>query len=147
MIDRSTEGYVKLLLDIDPEGAVQELESVWAVPVANGYRIDNIPFYARSVASGDVVTAVPDAGGMLRYTGLAESSGHNTIRLWFADEADVQRVRDELRAMGCSSELDLSRLVAVDVPAEVSYTTVRSYLEEHEAAGVFEYEEGCIRHE
>ncbi len=47
--------------------------------------------------------------------------------------------------MGCSSELsELPRLVAVDIPADVEYRGVREFLEQGEADGEFEYEEGCL---
>lgn len=141
-----SERHVKVTLKLEDGGESHELESVWAVPERSGFRLDNIPFYAKHVAFSDVLSAVPDEDGLLRCTGVAIASGHSTVRLWFASEADVQQIRDELRAMGCASELDLSRLVAVDVPPEVSYATVRSYLDGRELAGVLEYEEGCIAH-
>jgi hypothetical protein len=49
-----------------------------------------------------------------------------------------------MRALGCNSELDLPRLVAADVPPNIPYEQIRSYLDEKERAGVFEYEEGCL---
>lgn len=135
---------VKVLLDIQRDDGSTELESVWAIQVETGYRLDNIPFYARGYAWGDVVAASLDPGGILRCNGLVSASAHSTIRLWFADEGQVQRVRDELRSMGCGSELDSARLVAVDVPRSVSYLVVRDYLEGQHRLGVLEYEEACL---
>jgi hypothetical protein len=48
--------------------------------------------------------------------------------------------------MHCGSEVDLARLVAVDVPATVDDAMVQKYLDEKESAGVFEYEEACLGH-
>lgn len=138
------EQHVKVLLDIERDDGRFEVESVWAVPENGGYRLDNIPFYARGLAFGDIVSATPDTDGLLRCTGLVTASGHSTIRLWFSDSNDVHSVRNELRAMGCDSEQDISRLVAVDVPPVVPYEEVRNYLEEKERAGLLEYEEGCL---
>ena len=143
MSDPPSQKHVKVLFDVEGDGGTQ-LESMWAVPVDGGYRLDNIPFYVRGFASGDVVSATPDPDGLLRSTGLVCASGHSTVRLWFADAGDVQKVRDELRAMGCDTELDLPRLVAVDVPPSIPYERIRTYLDEKERAGVFEYEEGCL---
>ncbi|MDI3291178.1 DUF4265 domain-containing protein [Polyangium sp. 15x6] len=136
--------HVKILFDVENEDGTVDLESLWAVPVSNGYRIDNIPFYARGVACNDIVAASPDEDGMLHFSGLITASGHSTVRLWFRDEADVPVVRDYLRRMGCASESDLPRLVAVDIPPTVPYDALRKFLDEQEAAGVFEYEEGCL---
>lgn len=136
--------YVKILLDVEGDDGTLEIESIWAVPEHEGYRLDNIPFYARGFALGDIVSATPDSNGMLRCTGVMSASGHSTIRLWFAETEDVQKIRDELREMRCSSELDLSRLVAVDVPPDIPYEEIRDYLNKKERAGIFEYEEGCL---
>lgn len=138
--DIESAGLVKVLFNLENK----EVESVWARPVENGYQIDNIPFYAMEIACNDVVSVKSDKNGMLHYAGLVAASGHSTIRLWFANETDVGRIRNELRAMNCSSEMDLPRLVAVDIPPAVPYGNVRRYLDEQEAAGTFEYEEACL---
>lgn len=110
--------HVKVLFEYDdgtPERC--EVESLWAIPREDGYQLDNIPFYARGVANGDVVAVRRGPDGELWYDELVKPSGHSTLRLWFAREEDVQKTREELRALGCASELsDLPRLVAVDVP-------------------------------
>lgn len=136
--------HVKILFEVENEDGTTDIEGVWAVPDGTGYRLDNIPFYAREVAVHDVVGATPDPDGALRFEGLQRASGHSTIRLWFEKEDGVQAARDHLRGLGCPSELDLSRLVAVDVPPTVSYATIRAYLDGQQASGVFEYEEGCL---
>lgn len=135
---------VKILFYIEQDDGTFEIESLWAVPEQVGYRLDNIPFFAQSVAWGDVVAAESDPDGGLRYTGLVTASGHSTVRVLLNDPKDVQRVRDELHAMGCDSERWKSSLIAVDVPPTVSYSIVRSYLEHGELSGAFEYEEGCL---
>lgn len=136
--------HVKVLFELDSSHEHIDVESVWALPVTNGYQIDNIPFYAKEVACNDVISAEPDEDGALRFKSLIAASGHSTIRLWFSDEKDVPRVRNELRDMGCVSELDLPRLVAVDIPPSVAYGKIRAYLEQQESKGIFEYEEACL---
>jgi Domain of unknown function (DUF4265) len=122
-----------------------EVESLWALERHDGFEIDNIPFYARGVALGDVVATRADGDGLLWFDHVVRTSGHSTIRLWFAREDDVKNWREMLRNLGCSSEIsDLSRLVAVDVPPEVEYERVKGLLEEGEAVSLLEYEEGCL---
>ena len=145
--DKGKANHVKILLEVEDEDGKVEIESVWAVPVENGYQIDNIPFYAKEIAYGDIVSAEPDEDGMLSFKELIAPSGHSTIRLWFAKETDVTQVRDALRGMGCPSELDLSRLVAVDIPPSIPYESVRTYLDQQESEGIFEYEEACLGQE
>ncbi len=136
--------HVKVLFDIENDDGTIDVEGIWAIPTPNGHRIDNVPFYAKGLACNDEISAALDADGMLHFVELLTPSGHSTVRLWFANESDVQLVRDTLRIMGCSSELDLSRLVAVDIPPTVSYSHVQKYLERQESAGILEYEEACL---
>ena len=39
---------------------------------------------------------------------------------------------------------DLPRLVAVDVPPHVPYEGIKTFLEQGEQAGQFEYQEACL---
>jgi hypothetical protein len=122
-----------------------DIETMWAIKRDDGYVLDNIPFYVKELALGDVVDARPDAEGVLWFSELVRPSGHSTIRLWFSGDEDRESVREALRRMGCASEVsDLPRLVAVDVPPEVPYEKVKAFLEQGERAGRFEYEEACL---
>ncbi len=136
--------HVKVLFYVEEEDGTVEVESMGAVPEADGYRLDNIPFFARSVALGDLVAAEVEADGALRYTGLIAASGHSTIRVLVGDPAALQGVRDALLAMGCDSERWKTCLIDVDIPPAVAYATVQAYLEGGVRDGVFEYEEGCL---
>ena len=139
--------HVKVQLRFQASGGKEEVETVWALRHSKGFQLDNIPFYAMGFASGDIVAAVPDLDGLLVVTGVVRPSGHSTIRLWFAKDhqSDIAEVRKALKTLGCATELsDMPRLVAVDVPAEVSYAGVKSYLDELEKRGLLEYEEACL---
>ena len=130
--------------DETPDGRY-EVESMWAEPQADGYKLDNIPFHAKGVACGDVVAVTAGPDGAPWYDRLVLASGHSTIRLWFTREEDVKRVRDELRDRGCESEQsELARLVAVDVPPRVPYAPIKARLDAQEREGLFEYEEACL---
>lgn len=136
--------HVRVQFYIPQDDGTFEVESLWAVPVAIGYRLDNIPFFVRGLAWGDVVSVEAEPDGGLRYKELVATSGHSTVRVLLSFPGDTQRVRDELGALGCSSERWRNNLIAVDVPPNVAYESVRSYLDIGEKAGLFEYEEGCL---
>jgi hypothetical protein len=144
MTEALASSHVKVVLEVERDDGAFDLESVWAVPEAEGYRLDNIPFYARGVALGDVVRAVADPDGLLRCVNLIGKSGHSTVRLWVEDARNVAGIRQYLRDARCSSELELDRLIAVDIPPDVEYSMIRKYFEDGERAGLFEYEEGCL---
>lgn len=143
MIDR-----VKILFEYDA-GTLgsTEVEAMWAIRTAEGFKLDNIPFYAREISAGDIISASPDPDGMLRFKTLITPSQHSTVRLWFTKgrEDEVPHVRQALRDLGCPSELsDLPRLVAVDIPPTISYDIVRNVLNNYESDGLLEYEESCL---
>lgn len=143
-----TSKHTKVLLEYENSSGQTEIESVWAVPVEHGYRIDNIPFYAHGLSFDDTVAAIPDTDGLLRFSGVISPSGHSTLRLWFKDAQRVAEVREALNSRGCASELsELPELIAVDVPPSVNYVAIRGFLDAGEGAGVFEYEEACLRHD
>jgi len=135
----------KIFFEILTENSDEyETESIWAFPVAGSYKLDNIPFYVKGVSLGDVVSA-EKVDGCLYMKELLESSGHSTVRIWFSDQREVQAVRETLKSMGCSSEIsDQPQLVAVDIPSEISYDEIRTYLDEGESNGKWDYEEACL---
>lgn len=138
------QNHVKILFEVNNDDGSIDIESMWAIVEPGGYKVDNIPFYATSIAVGDVVRAEPDADGLLRYSGLVSPSGHSTVRIWVSKKEDVENIRKELRSMGCSTEMHLSRLVSVDIPPSLSYPYVKNYLEKLENGGILEYEEACL---
>ncbi|HZF53577.1 MAG TPA: DUF4265 domain-containing protein [Polyangiaceae bacterium] len=137
--------HVKLRFPFTNSRGEGETEAMWTLRRDEGYEIDNIPFYATGVALGDIVGAEPDIDGVLWYSKLVRPSGHSTIQIFFSSENDVDIVREELKRMGCDSEVsDIRRLVAVDVPPSVPYARVKEFLDRGAEAGTFEYQEACL---
>ena len=133
----------KILLEYE-DGDDMTLESVWATPVGEHYRIENIPFYATSVAYGDVVS-VEDREGELFFDDLIEASGHSVIQIIFFDKKDVEQVTQDLVNLGCDWEgSHISTYIAVDVPSTVSYQTVRAYLDQRASEKVLGFKEACL---
>ena len=129
-----------------PEGGFG-VESVWAIPIDNyQYKIDNILFYAPEYSFGDIVS-VEDRNGELFVNGLIAESGHSTVRIIFNNENDVKDTRTHLKELGCDSEIsEVSILISVDIPPNVSFSKVKNYLEEGEHLSKWSYEESCIAH-
>ena len=139
--------HIKIYLEYETDNEDEfGVESVWALMEADGdgYRLDNIPFYARELALGDIVSVV-ERDGRLHLDELLKASGHSTVRIWFSNQDDVKSTRQQIRAMGCGSEIsDLPRLVAMDVPPEVPYGPIREFLDAGAKAQKWDYEEACL---
>ena len=142
------DGFAKIVFPLSPdeEGYPPFCdETMWAEPLASGlHRVDNIPFFVRGLAYGDEVeTALVD--GAPTFVRVVRWRGHRTVRLLVRSRATTQAIRDELRALGCRSELHSDGiLVAVDVPPAVPADTIRAFLDAGVSADRFEYEEGAI---
>ncbi len=146
------ENYVKIIIPLeqDEDGYPPvSAERIWALDAGEGrYKLDNIPFFARELALGDIVSAVPEEGadeGILRYQRVVEPSGHSTFRVLVYDKAQIQAVRGLLEQLGCGTEKShLPRLVAIDIPPTVSLQAVRQALETGREQERWDYEEACV---
>jgi hypothetical protein len=137
---------IRFVLTRDEDGYPPvESELLWAEPLGNGvYRLDNIPFFVRESSLADDVETEEIAGERV-FKRTMRNGGHRTVRLLACDGHDVPRLRDELRVLGCTSELNQDgRLLAVDVPPSVPSATFVHFLKTGAASGRFDYEEGAV---
>jgi hypothetical protein len=139
--------YVKVIFEYynDASGSY-ELESAWAVKAGEYYKLDNILFYAPEYSVGDIIN-VEERDGELFVTELVEESGHSTVRILFDDVDDVEDTRNQLRKLGCESEIsNVPTLISVDIPPKVEYRKVKEFLDEGSNNGKWGYEESCLAH-
>jgi hypothetical protein len=110
--------------------------------------LDNIPFVARRIALGDLIKAEYDEeDGAYYFYEFKEVSGNTTLRMYFNKIELIESVRKRLEELGCATEAFLARkLIAVNVPKNIEYMSVKQYLEEGERLGEWQYEESCLSH-
>jgi hypothetical protein len=124
-------------------------ETMWAIIVDKSkglYKIDNVPFYASSLSSGDIIFAEYDEDeSMLTYRNTVEYSGNSTIRIVGLDKSsNLSDLVTELQQMGCLIERMNDRYLAVEVPKEIAYHPIKTKLEELEKTELIGYEESCL---
>jgi hypothetical protein len=143
----------RVVFDLEPEDdwPPVEREGLWAEPLGEDeYRLDNVPWFARGVASGDRVLAQPDADGVLKVRERLEWSGRYTIRVIPCGsgtaERQVQEVIDTFSVLGaeCEGALPSFRVIALDIPPTARLSDIKALLIEGEADGRWGYEEGCV---
>lgn len=144
------ENYKKIVfaLEQDADGYPPDRwESLWGYEAeGDRYCIDNIPFYAKGVSSGDLVETKPQEG-QLRFQRVVRPSGNSVFRLYVSDVADRQAARDSFRELGCESELHSNpKFIAVEIPSTVPVEPVEKLLEAGAKSGRWEYEWGVLRH-
>jgi hypothetical protein len=121
-------------------------ESVWAYEVEPGlYSIDNVPFFARGVSWGDVVS-VDRKDDELHFKEVVRPSDHSVLRVIVHDKSKVGEMHDKLKEMNCDTEQShLPSLLTVDCPPTAELRKVLDFLNEGEADGRWTYEEASIR--
>lgn len=125
-------------------------ERIWAKKTSAPYQLElqNIPFFVRGIACGDIIKAKPDHERReLVFDGIVQHSGNSTVRVILRDKTPEmkERVLEIFRGAGCSWEFtNVDFHFAVDIPATVNYRSLRSALVELISAGPIEVEEAFI---
>lgn len=151
----STPVKVRFALERDEDGwPPAESEGLWAEPVDGDlYRLDNIPWFVRGVAAGDVVQARPDTDGVLWFVEVRERGGHMTVRVISRYDGPFdgnrQEVLDVFLRLGVGAEGMSSpvNMVALDIAPDAPLPSVKSLLASGESDGRWYVEEGCISDE
>lgn len=123
-------------------------ERLWAKPLPNGnFKLDNIPFYASGVSTGDEVEA-DQVDGELIFRRVAIASGNSTFRILPIDVATNTTIRNDLAALGCRSEFNQHvGVIAVEIPESLRIQPFLDYIVDAQNAGLIDIEEGALRHQ
>lgn len=137
--------YVKVLFRLQKDGdgyPPAEVESLWGFLRSEGVELDNVPFFAKGVALGDVVKVEKAPDGALEFRSVVRRAGHSTYRILLLKKhpEDPRPTMAELIALGLSVEEDAG-LLAVDVPPDVSLDSIRGYLFQAMDSGRWEVDE------
>ena len=86
-------------------------------------QVQNIPFYVKGIAFGDIVRVRPDHERReLVFDEFVSESGHSTVRVIIKDDGAGVAVEAILRGYNCSWEIDSTGyLWAIDVPPHADY--------------------------
>lgn len=129
----------------DLEG-VLATESVWALKEENGYRIKNIPFFAPNIAFDDIISIEND-NGKLFFDDIIEESGNSTLQLIIYNENDIEEVTKKITSFHCGWEgSHLKGYISVNVPKEISYLPVKTFLDNELHNKKLDYKEACLAH-
>jgi hypothetical protein len=129
-------------------------ESMWAEEISlksatKLYKIDNIPFYTKSVSLGDLVNCVLNKEwGGLEFRAVVEHSGNSTYRIIAKPDRFLSQWGN-LEEKGCSYEstkLNGDMLYAVNVPAAANIDEIYKILRDAEDGEVWIFEEGYFGH-
>lgn len=147
---KQDDNYAKILFRFRSDIFDDEMvETMWATVVDNEkglYKLDNIPFYAPLVASGDIVFAEFDAKEQrLTYRRTVGYSGNSTVQVILVDKTrDINTIRDLFKELSCVSEKANKWYFSMEVPASVDYKPIKQKLDDMETKGIIGYAEPCL---
>jgi hypothetical protein len=124
------------------------VESVWVEDLGNGrYKVENVPFFARQVTLGDVVSAELDFEGNRWFSEVSDSGGGSLLRAVLFQDEVLPVVSTRLTSIGCEIEyIAAHKILAIHVGALASLGQVQAYLREQSDLGTLDYEEPLLRH-
>lgn len=144
------DNYVKILFRFHSNIFDEEMvETMWATLINKDkglYRLDNIPFYAPLIASGDIIFAEFDEQEqMLTYRKTAENSGNSTVQIVLMDKSkDVNQICEAFNKLGCITEKLNEGYIAMEIPSIVDYKNIKKKLDELEMRETIGYAESCL---
>jgi hypothetical protein len=142
--------HIKFLYRFYNDTLEQEtVETMWAVKVDEDkglYMLDSIPFYAKSLAVGDIIEVEYDSDEQgLVLADIVEFSGHSTIQVVILETTiNTDTLREIFHGLGCSTEKQMERYFAIDVPVNIGYRPIRQKLNELEKSGAISFAEACL---
>jgi uncharacterized protein YpuA (DUF1002 family) len=137
---------VKILLTYTDDENNYQIESVWAIPTGNYYKIDNIPLFASNIALGDIVS-VEKEGEELHFKKLIKRSGNSVIQMIIFKEKNTQKVGKDFENLGCNLEgSHIKNLIAIDIPKNIDYKKIKKDLDNGVKHKLWSYKEACLAH-
>lgn len=141
---------IRVVFDLSPEDGwpPAPTERLWAVRVGEDRaRLENIPFFTRGYALGDVITFAEDEEGVLWAKEAVEYSDNCTIRIIPGEDGHRDEVRqavlDAFAPFGVEGEgIGAFGLVALNVPPDAQ--AVKRFVVDGAAEDRWHYEEGCV---
>ncbi|TGE28644.1 DUF4265 domain-containing protein [Hymenobacter metallicola] len=129
------------LEEIDQE---YRIETVDAEYVEDGYRLISIPFFAKHLALGDVIS-VETEDGIHYFEDIIAKSGHSVIRLVFWNRDIIESTIQLMQDYGSRAfRYQESELVAFDIAPSVQYKTIKAFLDDGARSRSWDYEEACL---
>ncbi|RYY36491.1 MAG: DUF4265 domain-containing protein [Sphingobacteriaceae bacterium] len=146
----SDDNYVKVVFKFYSKILEKDtVETMWAeiVDKQKGlYKLENIPFYAQSIASNDIIYAeFDDDEERLIYRHTLEYSGNSVIHVVIMDKTvETNSIIKIFEDMACESEKFKDGYFALEIPANIAYYPIKQKLNELSDRGIIDYAESCL---
>ena len=149
-MEQGNDNWVKILFRFYSDLLDKDMvETMWALVVDKNkghYKLDSIPFYAKSLASGDILFAEYDGTEKaLTYRYTIEYSGNSTIQIVMINKTvETEEIRRILKSLGCESEKFAEGYFVVEISKDLDYKVIREKLQDLQNQGIIDYAESCL---
>lgn len=117
-------------------------EQLWARKINDfHFEICCIPFFSYGLSLGDVV----ETSSNYMVIRVSQKSGHDTIRIWFTEQATDEQIREvnqKIMNIGCLTEIYSYHLLGVDADSQSKTHSLIGMLEGCQEDGLLVYEIG-----
>ena len=114
----------------------------------NIVELDNTPFFAKSVAAGDLLkVSKTSSEHILQFESVLSRRGNKSIAIIFIDDTCKEDVYQYFKSHGCYceyGEFHDFNMLAVSIESGLDYSKLAPYLDEKEKLGELSYAELCI---
>ena len=111
-------------------------------------KIDNVPFFAESIAMGDLVLCKPTENeGVYDFERVVENGSSKSVSIIFIDESCKEDLYQYFKAHNCYceyGEFGAFHMLAVSIPFSVEYSKISSHLEKLEVLNQISFAELCL---
>lgn len=124
-------------------------ETIWSeiIDKKKGiYRLDSIPFYGPTIATGDEFYAEFDESEqMLTYKETIKFSGNSIVLVVIIQNGfDKEIIRKLLEKLNCKSEGLNDSYFSIEILKDIDYSVIIKLLSEYQEKGILDYAEPCL---
>ncbi len=125
------------------------VETMWAEIIDDTkgiYKLDSIPFYGPSIATGDLFLAEYDEDeNYIVYKETIEYSGNSIIQVVILkDGFDKEIIRERLKSIDCLSEGLNEKYFSIEITKSIDYSVIKILLDEYKNSDIIDYAEPCL---
>ena len=119
--------------DWPPVGA----ECLHCEKVADGFKIDSVPFFVRNLSADDVIEVVEEDNGEVWRWRHVTQSPRSTVWVMNLGNVELETTFARLKELGCRIEaFDQFKLYALDIPTSVEAAVIDDCFEGYEESDV-----------
>lgn len=133
-------------LEIEDDWPPAAVEWIWCEEIGDRFQIKNVPFFAKGIAFGDLISAQLDDENLIDAWSMVATSGDSTIWIIRVGASDIV---ERLHVLGCGYETmkQWPNYITLNVPMHLDMKAVLSVIDAAVTDGEIEAVYPALRRE